>query len=188
MSTPSKKTISNKVAIVEPLIHVLRGQQVILDADLARIYGVSTKRLNEQLRRNHQKFPKDFLFRLTKKEVENLRSQNATSSSWHGGRRYFPYAFTEHGTIMAATILNSPQAIRTSVLIVRAFVRMKKLLSSSNGLSQELEALKKELRGRLDVHESAINDILSRIMLIIDPPASTPEPASPKREIGFHAP
>ena len=105
-------------------IRTIRGKKVILDSDLALIYGVTTKRLNEQVMRNAKRFPPDFLFQLTPAEVENLRSQIATSSL-HGGRRYQPYAFTENGAIMAANVLNSPEAVRMSVFVVRAFVQMR---------------------------------------------------------------
>lgn len=201
MSKSAKRSKSRNVVIVEPCIRELRGQRVILDADLARIYGVTTKRFNEQVRRNRKRFPTDFIFQLTRAEVDamglsrdvadgkdaqHLRSQNATSSSRHGGRRYLPYVFTEHGAVMAATILSSPQAVQMSILVVRAFVRMKNMLSSEDGLARELKALKKELRGRLDIHEAAINDILKRIMLIIDPPLPPSAPEPPRRKIGFH--
>src|SRR6476620_5746965 len=106
-------------------ILVLRNQKVILDADLAELYGVPVKRLNEQLKRNPRRFPSDFLFTLTHAEYQHLRSQNATSSSAHGGRRYLPHALTEHGAIMAATVLNSKRAIEMSIFVVRAFVRMR---------------------------------------------------------------
>src|SRR6266550_7382833 len=104
---------------VEKSIHLIRGEKVILDADLAALYGVATKRLNEQVRRNRERFPEDFLFQLTAEETEALRSQNATSKPGRGGRRYLPYVFTEHGCVMAANVLNSPVAIRASVEVVR---------------------------------------------------------------------
>src|ERR1017187_6643885 len=109
---------------ISPLIRTIRGQKVILDSDLARIYGVPTKRLNEQVRRNAKRFPSDFLFRLASAEADNLKSQFATSSL-HGGRRKLPFAFTENGAIMAANVLNSPEAVRMSVFVVRAFVQMR---------------------------------------------------------------
>lgn len=166
---------------VESLIFTVRGQKVILDADLAAIYGVPTKRLNEQVNRNTDRFPDDFAFQLSAGEFSNLRSQNATSRS-HGGRRYRPYVFTEHGAIMAATVLNSPRAVQMSVFVVRAFVRMRATLRESRELARKLAQLDKELKARLNVHEAAIVDILKRIMEIIDPP---PEPEPPKRRIGY---
>jgi hypothetical protein len=108
---------------------ILRGQKVILDTDLAELYGVSVGRFNEQVKRNQQRFPADFMFQLTAKEDQILRSQIAVSRKKHGGRRYLPYAFTEHGAIMAATVLNSKRAIEMSVFVVRAFVRMRELLA-----------------------------------------------------------
>jgi hypothetical protein len=128
-----EKPIHHNAERLESLIFTIRGQRVIMDADLAHIYGVPTRRLNEQVRRNADRFPDDFMFQLSEQEVTNLKSQIATSSSErirsqiatasvHGGRRKLPYAFTEHGAIMAANVLNSPEAIRMSVFVVRAFV------------------------------------------------------------------
>jgi hypothetical protein len=121
-------------------IRIVRGQRVLLDSDLAVIYGVTTKRLNEQVRRNASRFPADFLIRLTQQDVTDLRSQNATSS-W-GGRRYSPLAFTEHGAIMAATILNTPRAIQMSVYVVRAFARLRQMAAAHSKLARELEDLR----------------------------------------------
>jgi len=165
-------------------IHTIRGQKVILDSDLARIYSVPTKRLNEQVKRNHRKFPEDFMFRLTGAEVEELnRSQIATGSQKHRDPRFLPYAFTEHGAIMVANILNSQRADEMSVYVVRAFIKMRSLLTGSPQLSRELASLEKKLTQRLDVHEAAIVDVLRRIMRLLDPPAG-PEPK--RRRIGFN--
>lgn len=113
-------------------IVVLRGHRVLLDAELAALYGVTTKRFNEQVRRNRDRFPADFMFQLSAQEVESLRSQIATSkNATRGGRRYFPYAFTEHGAIMAATVLNSSRAVEMSVYVVRAFVQLRDMLASN---------------------------------------------------------
>ena len=164
---------------------------------------METKRLNEQVKRNADRFPSDFMFQLTEREVTDLRAQSATSSlqpadsqenevnrsqfatgsSKHRDPRFSPYAFTEHGAIMAATVLNSPRAVQMSVFVVRAFIRMRAALGDSRDLARELAALEKEIKARLDVHESAIVDTLRRLMEIIDPPA-LPEP--PKKGIGFH--
>lgn len=122
-------------------IMVLRGQKVLPDAELAALYGVTTRRLNEQVRRNRSRFPADFLFELTTEEFANLKSHFATSS-W-GGRRKLPLAFTEHGSIQAATILNSPRAVEMSVYIVRAFVKLRELLISNKGLAQKLAQLER---------------------------------------------
>jgi hypothetical protein len=179
---------------IRSLILSLRGQKVILDADLAAIYGVPTKRLNEQVKRNAERFPLDFVFRLTPQEVADLkskiptsskaanRSQNATGSQKHRDPRFHPYAFTEHGAIMAANVLNSPRAVQMSVFVVRAFVRMRSLLGDTRQLTRRLAELEKELKERLDVHESAIVSILQRVMDLTDPPAL---PELPRKSIGF---
>jgi hypothetical protein len=124
-------------------ILVLRGQRVILDRELAAIYGVSTGRLNEAVKRNAERFPEDFMFQLTAAELENLRSQFAISS-W-GGRRYHPFAFTEHGAIQAANVLNSSRAITMGVHVVRAFVRLRDILASNKDLAHKLVALERSL-------------------------------------------
>jgi hypothetical protein len=173
---------------VDRLIYEIRGQKVMLDADLAAVYGVTTKRLNEAMKRNPQRFPADFVFQFTAQELAALRSQFATSKrrsqfvtgSGRGGRRYLPYTFTEHGAIMAANVLNSPRAVQMSVFVVRAFLKMRAALSYNRELARKLAALEKELKERLDVHEAAIVTILQRVMDIIDPPA-LPDP--PKKEI-----
>ena len=173
----------NKTAVVlakkvESKILVLRNQKVILDTDLAELYGVPVKRLNEQLKRNPQRFPPDFLFTLTRAEYKNLRSQNATSSSAHGGRRYLPHAFTEHGAIMAATILNSQRAIEMSIFVVRAFVQMRQALLVNQHVMSKLS----ELEARLDSHDGEIQDLVNAIHELL-----APLPAS-NRRIGFEAP
>jgi hypothetical protein len=166
------------------VIRNIRGQRVILDADLARIYGVLTKRLNEQVRRNSKRFPPDFLFQLTAEEADSLRSRIATLKTGRGQhRKFLPYAFTENGAIMAANVLNSPQAVRMSVFVVRAFVQMRELLGSSKELARQLADLEKKLTERIDGHDAAIVEILRRMMDILDPP---PLPEPPRREIGFH--
>lgn len=155
-----------------------------MDSDLARIYGVPTKRLNEQVRRNAERFPEDFVFRLSDAEAGSLRSQIATLKTGRGRhRKYLPYAFTEHGAIMAANVLNSPQAVQMSVFVVRAFLKMRAVLSDTRRQAKKLADLETELKSRLDVHEAAIVDILQRVMAILDPP---PLPEPPRREMGFH--
>jgi hypothetical protein len=178
-------SMSNQIEVIAPAIRTIRGRKVILDSDLARIYGVPTKRLNEQVKRNAKRFPSDFLFQLTAEEAENLKSQIATSSS-HGGKRKLPYAFTENGAIMAANVLNSPAAVRMSVFVVRAFVKMRELLGGTKELAKQLADLEKKLTARLDGHEVAIIEVLWRVMDILDPPPPPPEPQQPKRRIGFH--
>jgi len=177
---------------IEQMITTVRGQRVILGVDLASIYGVPTKRPNEQVRRNTDRFPTDFAFVLTDQEVTNLRSQIATSSlepnrsqfatASHGGRRYRPYVFTEHGAIMAANVLRSKRAVQMSVFVVRAFIRMRQMLVEHRGLARKLAELENELTARLDVHETAINEIIVQIRRLLSSP---PESESPKRRIGF---
>ena len=180
------KKNSMVLELVEPLIQSVRGDRVILDSDLAQIYGVPTKRLNEQVRRNLEKFPSDFMFRLDSKEAERLvRSRSQIATLKRGQNiKHLPYVFTEHGAIMAANVLNSPQAVQMSVFVVRAFVKMRGSFSDSRELVKKLAALEKELKSRLDVHEVAIVEVLQRVMAILDPPPPPPEP--PRREIGFH--
>ena len=176
---------SKALAPVEDIsraILVLRGQRVLLDAQLAALYGVTTRRLNEQVKRNAERFPEDFMFRLTRIEVEALnRSQIATGSQKHRDPRFPPYAFTEHGAIMAATILNSPQAVEMSLYVVRAFVHLRDLLSSNRELARRFQQLEARLDKKLAEHDDAIAAILSAIRELMNPPA-------PKRRgIGFTA-
>ena len=127
---------------IERTILRLRGHNVMLDADLARLYGVTTKRFNEQVKRNVRRFPADFMFQLTQEEYADLKSQIATSSATgHGGRRHLPYVFTEHGAIMAANVLNSPRAVQMSIIVVRAFIRLRQMLLSNAELAKKLDAL-----------------------------------------------
>ena len=168
---------------IDSLIRTVRGQKVILDAGLARIYNVTTGALNQAVKRNFKRFPEDFIFQLTGAEFENLKSQTVISSA-HGGRRTFPYAFTENGAIMAASVLNSPQAVRMSVFVVRAFVQMREMLGGTREFAKQLAALEKKLTARLDGHETAIAEILQRMMDLLDPPPPPPEP--PRPQIGFH--
>ena len=181
--TSSSAMIMNKTALViaqrvSRKILVLRNQKVILDTDLAALYGVSVKRLNEQVKRNPKRFPPDFLFTLTEPEYEKLRSQSATSSSTHGGRRYLPHAFTEHGAIMAASVLNSKRAIDMSIFVVRAFVQMRQ----STVQNQHIVSKLAELEARIDSHDGEIQGLVDAIRELIEPlPASN-------RRIGFEAP
>ena len=159
-------------------ILILRNQKVILDADLAELYGVPVRQLNQQVKRNRDRFPPDFRFAVTAAEYQNLRSQNVISSSTHGGRRYLPHAFTEHGAIMAATVLNSKRAIEMSLFVVRAFVQMREALRAN----QRVEAKLAELESRLDTHDTEIRDLVEAIRELL-----TPLPAN-NRRIGFEAP
>lgn len=159
--------------------------RVMLDTDLARIYGVPTKALNQAVKRNAEKFPSDFMFRLTAEEGRVLQRSRSQIVTLKRGQniKFFPYAFTEHGAIMAANVLNSSRAVQMSVFVVRAFLKMRALLGDKRELAQQLAALEKELKQRLDVHEAAIVTILQRVMDIIDPPSLPPQP--PKPRIGF---
>ena len=177
-------TSPREMQTVENAIHLVRGQRVMLDSDLAGIYGVTTKRLNEQLKRNQQRFPQDFAFQLTTEEFASLRSQIATSnlksqfatSSSHGGKRKLPWVFTEHGAIMLASVLNSEVAIEASVRVVRAFVRLREIISAN----AELAAKFAQLERRLDSHDAAIAQLFAAIQQLLAPAPKK------KREIGFH--
>jgi hypothetical protein len=163
---------------VESRILILRHHRVILDNDLAELYNVPVKRLNEQVRRNRQRFPADFMFQLTAQEDQILRSQIATSKKQHGDRRYPPYAFTEHGAIMAATVLNSKRAIEMSVFVVRAFVRMREMLANNRQLAAKIN----QLEYRLETHDSAIQELIDAIKELMAPAGT------PRRKIGFQLP
>jgi phage regulator Rha-like protein len=152
--------------------------KVILDSDLAELYGVPIKRLNEQVKRNSARFPADFIFRLTRVEEQFLRSQNATSKNGRGGRRYLPFVFTEHGAIMAATVLNSKRAVQMSIFVVRAFVRMREALAANHPITVKLA----ELERRLGNHDVRIQDIVQTIRQLMAPPAAN------RRKIGFEVP
>jgi hypothetical protein len=154
-----KETLSNEQ--LEPLIFSIRGHRVVLDADLARVYGVTTKRFNEAFKRNRDRFPDDFAFQLSTSELQNLRSQFATSSlqaidstdtNWsqfattsHGGRRYSPWAFTEHGALMAANILRSERAVQMSVFVVRAFIRLREHVAANTAVTARLAEIDRTL-------------------------------------------
>ncbi len=155
-------------------IHIIRGERVMLDADLAELYGVETKALLQAVKRNLDRFPEDFMFQLTKHEVAILRSQIVTSR-W-GGRRYPPYAFSEHGVAMLSSVLRSPKAIAVNIEIVRAFVRMRKIVFSNEELAQKLD----ELDRRVSKHDTAIAEIIEAIRQLMVPPSP-----KEKRRIGF---
>jgi len=165
------KALIASVEQIESRIFLIRGQKVMLDADLAELYEVETRRLNEQVRRNSERFPEDFMFQLTTEEFANLKSQFATSS-W-GGRRKLPFVFTEHGAIMAASVLNSKRAIETSVQVVRAFAGLRQMLASNAELSRKLVALEK----KYDIKFRAVFEAIRELM--------TPSDPKKKRPIGF---
>lgn len=151
---------------IEGMIFSLRGEKVILDSDLAAIYGVTTARLNQQLRRNIERFPFDFVFQLTKKEFDNLMLQIATSNPSRGGRRKLPLVFTEHGAIMAANILNSSKAVQMSVLVVRAFVQIRKNIVVYDELTKRLD----ELESKVINHDSDIREIVEAVRQLMAHP------------------
>jgi len=163
---------------VAPRIVVLRGQKVILDTDLAVLYGVPVKRLNQQVRRNLERFPQDFMFQVPVTDYDSLRLQIATSKAGRGGRRYLPYAFTEHGAIMAATVLKSKRAIEMSVFVVRAFVRLREVLASNRQVAVEIE----ELEERLGTHDAALQAIVQAIKELMAPQKDL------RGKIGFRSP
>lgn len=160
------------LAAIQRLIVEVRGHKVIVDADLAPLYGVPTRVLNQAVSRNAERFPADFVFQLTDRELEALRSQNVISNG-RGGRRYRPYVFTEHGTIMAANVLSSVQAVQISVLVVRAFVRLRELLATHKDLARRLDALEQKYNVKFKV----VFDAIRALMKPVEPP---------RRRIGFH--
>ncbi|HLA68387.1 MAG TPA: ORF6N domain-containing protein [Bacteroidota bacterium] len=170
------KTISQPIHI-DSVIRVVRGERVNLDTDLAKICGIPTFRLNEAVKRNQSRFPTDFLFLLTKNQYDGLTSQIAISNKSRGGRRTLPYAFTEHGAVMAANILNSERAVQLSIFVVRAFIKMRQTLATSKALTDKLNELEKKLTGRPDVHEKAIVYVLGELKKLMEPP----QLAEPKR-------
>jgi len=179
---PSKKlTLPDRG--IDNLIRELRGQKIILDSDLAALYGIPTKRLNEQFRRNRNRFPEDFAFQLTSEEVTNLRSQIATlkkgdqsdalnwsqfatSPSKHRGKVYRPWAFTEHGALQAANVLNSPEAVRMSIFVIRAFVKMRDELTANSAMVKRLA----QIDNTLFLHDSALRDLYQKLRPLRSPP------------------
>ena len=161
---------------VSSLVLTLRGKRVLLDSDLARLYGVTTKVFNQTIQRNAERFPVDFLFHITEEELGLLRSQIVTSKAGRGGRRYLPYVFTEHGAIMAATLLRNERAIRMSVFVIRAFVQMREALATNATILKRLA----EIDRTLIEHDGALRALWHQLQSLLQP---SPEP--PKRRIGF---
>jgi hypothetical protein len=188
LSSPvAKKKELASVPRLDELISEVRGQKVMFDSDLAHVYGVTTKRLNEQFRRNRKRFPEDFAFQLTSEEFEALRSQNATTtqrnlrsqfatSRSHGGRRYLPWVFTEHGALQIANVLNSANAVRMSVFVIRAFIKMREQVATNAAILKRLAEIDKTLL----IHDSALRDVYQKLRPLLSPP---PDP--PRRKIGF---
>ncbi len=146
---------------IEQKIYLIRGQRVMLDADLAGLYGVKTKILNKAVKRNLDRFPEDFMFQLNNQEVEHLRFQNGTSKIGRGGTRYLPYAFTEQGVAMLSGVLTSPRAIKVNVEIMRAFVKLRQILASHVELARKLEALEKKYDSQFKVVFEAIRQLMA---------------------------
>jgi hypothetical protein len=159
------------IEIIEQKILLIRGQKVMLDSVLATLYGVTTKRLNEQVRRNLRRFPADFMYQLSKEEFESLRSHFATSSSW-GGRRTRPYVFTEQGIAMLSSILNSDRAIDANIQIMRTFVKLREMIASHKDLARKLEELEKKYEGQFQIVFEAIRQLIA-------------VEEKPKRKIGY---
>ena len=158
---------------IEKRIFIVRGQKVMLDSDLAELYSVPTRRLNEQVRRNIRRFPSDLMFQLTREELESLRSQIAISKRGRGGRRYTPLVFTEQGVAMLSSVLNSERAIQVNIEIMRAFVRLRRLISSHKDLADRLDNLEK----KYDAQFKAVFDAIRKLMAPLEPK---------RRRIGFH--
>jgi hypothetical protein len=176
MAKTQRQTVLLAPERIEHAILLIRGQKVLLDADLAKLYGVTTTRLNQQVRRNLHRFPDDFAFVLTEEEFADLKLQFATSSSGWGGRRKRPFAFTEYGAVMAASVLNTPIAVAASIQVVRTFVRLRELLASHAELARKLE----ELEQRYDQQFQVVFEAIRQLMA---PPAAPQK----TRRIGFRS-
>jgi hypothetical protein len=177
IAVDSAMASDRKIVRIETAIHLIRSQRVMLDSDLAAIYGVSTRQLNQQLKRNRHRFPEDFAFQLEHREFETLMSQIVISKKGRGGRRKLPWVFNEHGAIMLASVLSSNIAVQASVRVVRAFIRLREMVASNTQLAAKL----KELERRLDTHDEAIANVFAALKRLLEPP----EPPK-RREIGFH--
>jgi hypothetical protein len=188
---PHKKKLTStsltvSVQLIERRIYLIRGQKVLIDFDLAELYGVPTKRLNERVSRNQKRFPEDFMFRLTKDEAESLRSQFviskpdlrsqfATSNAGRGGRRYLPYVFTEQGVAMLSSVLNSEQAIEVNIAIMRAFVRLRQMLETNEELNRKFAAVIR----KLSTHDKYFKVVFDELKKLNE------QPSSKSRQIGF---
>lgn len=168
-------SLAASVQLIERRIYLIRGQKVMIDEDLAELYGVPTKHLNQGVARNNKRFPKDFMFRLTKEEAESLRSQFVTSNTGHGGRRHLPYVFTEQGVAMLSSVLNSEQAIEVNIAIMRAFVRLRQMLETNEGLNRKFAAV----ISKLSTHDKYFRVVFDELKKLTDKPGSS------GRQIGF---
>lgn len=176
------QTALNPSTDVRTLVHAFRGLQVMLDSDLADLYGVSTGRLMEQVRRNAERFPPDFMFRLSSEELGVLRSQNAIARSGHGGRRSRPHAFTEQGVAMLSGVLRSPRAIAVNIEIMRAFVTLRRVAHAHAAIERRVDGIEAELRERLAEHDAALAAVAEALAALMAPPPQ------PRRRVGFAAP
>ena len=177
---PHKKNLTTtsvaiSVQLIEQRIYLIREQKVMIDFDLAELYGVPTKRLNEQVRRNRKRFPEDFMFRLTKEESEALRSQIATSKTGRGGPRYLPNVFTEQGVAMLSTVLNSERAIEVNIAIMRVFVRLRRILETNEELNRKFAAVIK----KLSTHDNYFKVVFNELKKMSEKPVPS------RRQIGF---
>ena len=176
----AKKRVSNRsivlVASIENRIYFVRGQKVMLDRDLAELYGVPTFRLNEQVKRNRKRFPSDFMFQLQLDEVNCLISQNAISKVGRGGRRKPAYVFTEQGVAMLSSVLKSDRAVQVNIAIMRAFVKLREIIATHRELADKIEALER----RYEKHDAQIQAVFKAIRQLLEPPATPP-----RRRIGF---
>ena len=163
---------------IERRIYVIRGQRVMLDSELGRLYGVATKALNQAVARNADRFPGDFAYQLTAQEFADLKSQIVTSKTGRGGKQKLPWVFTEHGVAMLSSVLRSPRAVQVNIAIMRAFVRMRRLLATPGELVAQLN----QLADSVQLHEEQIKTIADVLRRMMEPP-----PETPKRKIGFHS-
>jgi hypothetical protein len=175
-----------RLEIIERRIYLIRGQKVMLDSDLAELYQVPTKRLNEAVKRNFDRFPEDFMFQLTDQETDSLRSQFATSNVGRGGRRYPPYAFTELGVAMLSSVLNSERAVQMNILIMRAFVKLRELLATHKDLARKIEKLEATQKDHAVMLALVVKDIQTLATTVKKEFRKLKEPRRRKPSIGFN--
>ena len=169
----TKSSLAVSVQFIERRIYLIRGQKVMNDVDLAELYGVTTRALNQQVQRNLKRFPEDFMFQLTQEEAEILRSQIATST--HGGRRFLPYAFTEHGVAMLSSVLNSERAVEVNISIMRAFIRLRQMMESNEELNRKFAAVIR----KLSTHDQYFKVVFDELRKLAE------QPTTPRKQIGF---
>lgn len=162
---------------IDARIYWIRGKRVMLDVDLAELYGVLTKNLNKAVQRNQERFPDDFMFQLTEQEGESLRFQFGTSKKGRGGRRYLPYVFTQDGVAMLSGVLNSPRAIRANILIMRAFTKLREMAATNDLIRQKVD----ELERKYEKHDKQLAHVFEALRELLEPPK-----APKKKPIGFH--